>query len=586
MQRRFRIIIALFLTLLVSCNRNTHRGTDQQFEELASRFLETYLAAHPEEATTLGDHRYDARMSDYTQAGVDAHIARCEAYLDTLRSIRFETLSAQHMIDYDILRRTLEASLFDLRELREWEWNPLAYNPGDAVYGLIARDFAPLPERMRSVTGRLRCIPGVLVAARTNLRKPPSLHTETAILQNEGTIALLNTTLQPLIDSCPTTLRRELLGARDSAVASLREYGEWLKTDLLPRSSGDFRLGKERYEKKFGHRLDTEMKPAELLALAERDLEATTAAMHGVASELHARLFPGDPADKDTVALIRRVLDHLAADRPDDGSIVDRTRADLEELLRFVREHDLVSLPVDPIDIIVMPEFQRGVAVAYCDSPGALEKNGKTFFAIAPTPAHWTAARKESFYREYNNYMLKNLAVHEAVPGHFLQLTAANRAKAPTLLRSVMSSGVFAEGWATYCEQMMADAGFGGPGVRLQVLKMRLRLLINAIIDQRIHAEGMTEREAMTLMMEKGFQEEGEAAGKWRRACLTSAQLSTYYYGNIKVGELRRRAERKAGSAFSLKAFHDELLSYGTISPKYHAMIMKLPAGEGTTAKL
>jgi uncharacterized protein (DUF885 family) len=255
-------------------------------------------------------------------------------------------------------------------------------------------------------------------------------------------------------------------------------------------------------------------------------------------------------------------------------------------VLRFVAERDLVSLPVDPIEIIVMPEFQRGVAVAYCDSPGALERNGKTFFAIAPTPAHWTASRRESFYREYNDHMLKNLTVHEAVPGHYLQLTAANRAKAPTLLRSVMSSGVFAEGWATYCEEMMADAGYGGPELRLQMLKMRLRLLINAIIDQRIHADGMTEREAVALMMKKGFQEEGEAAGKWRRACLTSAQLSTYYYGNIKLRELRRRAERKAGSAFSLKAFHNELLSYGTISPKYHPAIMKLPAAAGAVADL
>lgn len=586
MRHRSRFVPLLFIFLFVSCNRDERSGPDIQFEQLAARFLETYLAAHPEDATSLGDHRFDARMNDYSQTGVEAHIARCEAYLDTLRAIKVETLSAQHMIDYDILRHTLEESLFDLRELREWEWNPLAYNPGDAVYGLISRDFAPLPDRMRSVAGRLRGIPAVLAAARANLRRPPSMHTETAILQNDGTIALLNTTLQPFIDSCPAAQRGELLGARDSAVAALREYGKWLKSDLLPRSSGDFRLGRQRYEKKFEFRLDTGMKPEELLALAERDLEETTTAMHSVAMEIHARLFPGVPADEDTAVLIRGVLDRLAEDRPDDGSIVEQARADLDEVLRFVAERDLVSLPVDPIEIIVMPEFQRGVAVAYCDSPGALERNGKTFFAIAPTPAHWTASRRESFYREYNDHMLKNLTVHEAVPGHYLQLTAANRAKAPTLLRSVMSSGVFAEGWATYCEEMMADAGYGGPELRLQMLKMRLRLLINAIIDQRIHADGMTEREAMALMMKKGFQEEGEAAGKWRRACLTSAQLSTYYYGNIKLRELRRRAERKAGSAFSLKAFHNELLSYGTISPKYHPAIMKLPAAAGAVADL
>ena len=237
-----------------------------------------------------------------------------------------------------------------------------------------------------------------------------------------------------------------------------------------------------------------------------------------------------------------------------------------------------MTLPSEPLDVIVMPEFQRGVAVAYCDSPGPLEKNGKTFFAIAPTPANWAPMKKESFYREYNDYMLKNLVIHEAMPGHFLQLAAANKAVAPTMLRGIMPSGVFAEGWATYSEQMMADAGFGGPEVKMQQLKMRLRLLINAILDQGVHRTGMSEKGALALMMVEGYQERGEAEGKWRRACLTSAQLSTYYYGNITINDIRARYEAKAGSAFSLKKFHDTLLSYGSISPKFFPVLFKLPA--------
>lgn len=591
MKSRFSPLPSFFLSLLAgamllsSCATDERTPADREFEELAGRFLESYLANHPEHATELGDHRYDGRMDDYTREGIDAEAAFCRAYLDTLGAIRVETLSPQHMIDYDIMRHQLESSLLSLTVLREWEWNPLVYNPGDAVYALIAREFAPLSERMLSVTGRLRGIPAVLEAARKNLKTPPSIHTETAILQNQGTIALLNQTLEPFIIQCDAALQNDLRAAREVAVQALQAHEAWLKTELLPRSTGDFRLGAETYAKKFAMRLDTDMKPAELLALAEADLAATTAAMHAVATELFPRLLPGEALPADTAQLIRTVLDRLADDRPADSSIVDRTRAYLEEVRRFVAEKDLVSLPNDPIDIIVMPEFQRGVAVAYCDSPGALEKNGKTFFAIAPTPDDWTPARKESFYREYNNHMLRNLTVHEAIPGHYLQLAAANRAEAPTLLRAVFSSGVFAEGWATYSEMMMSDAGYGGPELRMQVLKMRLRLLINAILDQRVHAMGMTEREAMDLMMKRGFQEEGEAAGKWRRACLTSSQLSTYFYGNIKVSDLRRRAERKAGESFSLKAFHDELLSYGTISPKFHPMMMKLPAGDGEVAR-
>ncbi|MBE0643232.1 MAG: DUF885 domain-containing protein [Bacteroidetes bacterium] len=586
MYYRRLFILPLSIVLFVSCSRDPRSAEDAEFEQVAERFLETYLAQHPEDATALGDHRFDARMNDYSAAGRDADLALYQAYLDTLRGMRVEALSPQDMIDYDILRHNLEANLFALQELREWEWNPLAYNPGGAIYALISREFAPVPERMHAVAGRLRAIPAMLDAARANLNHPPSIHTQTAILQNDGTIALLNETLQPFIDQCPTDLQVDVRDARDQAVSALQAFGEWMKEELQPRSSGDFRLGKELYAKKFSYRLDTDMDPEALLVEAERELEITTASMRITAMALHAKLMPDVPMPDDPAQLIRGVLSRLAEDRPNDTTIVDQARADLEEVERFVAEKQLVTMPTEPIEIIVMPEFQRGVAVAYCDSPGALEEKGKTFFAISPTPEDWTAARKESFYREYNDYMLKNLTVHEAMPGHFLQLAAANRSKPPTLIRGVMSSGVFAEGWATYTEQMMADAGYGGDEVKMQVLKMHLRLLINAIIDQRIHAMGMTEREAMALMMEKGFQEEGEAAGKWRRACLTSAQLSTYFYGNLKINELRRRAEKKAGSAFSLKAFHDELLSYGTISPKYHPMIMKLPAENGATAGL
>ena len=577
--------ILISAILLSACATDERSAEDRAFEALAGRFLEGYLTMHPEHATQLGDHRFDDRMDDYSSEGVEREIAFCRAYLDTLHGIKVETLSPQHMIDYEILRQQLDSRLFSLEELREWEWNPLAYNPGDAIYSLVARDFAPLQERLRSVAARLRAIPAMLDAARANLASPPSIHTETAILQNDGTIALLNGTLESFIEKCDAAQQKDLREARDAAVLALQAHGAWMRNDLLPRSTGDFRLGAERYARKFALRLDTDMEPAELLTMAEKDLEHTTEDMRKLAETLYPTLFPGTPVPEDAAKLIRSVLNRLAEDRPSDSTIVDQARADLELARRFVAEKGLVTLPTDPIDIIVMPEFQRGVAVAYCDSPGALEKHGKTFYAIAPTPEDWTAERRESFYREYNDYMLKNLTVHEAIPGHYLQLAAANRANAPTLLRAVFSSGVFAEGWATYTEVMMSDAGFGGPEVRMQVMKMHLRLLINAIIDQRIHALGMTEGEAMDLMMNRGFQEEGEAAGKWRRACLTSAQLSTYYYGNLKINELRRRTELRDGAKFSLKAFHDELLSFGTISPKFHPMIMHLPSDVGSSAE-
>ncbi|MBN1449129.1 MAG: DUF885 domain-containing protein [Bacteroidetes bacterium] len=580
MYSRLSFLPVVLLIVTVSCSQDGRSDPDRAFEELTARFLDRYLAGTPEEATALGDHRFDSLLTDFSTEAIIARAAFFRSYRDTLRSVRVETLSPQHMIDYDILRHALEAELYALEELREWEWNPLLYTVGNAVHMLIARDFAPIEERMRNLAGRLRRIPYLLKTARSNLSEPPAIHVQSAMLQNDGVITLLTQTLEPLLTSLPGDLRDSITTARTVAVEALYAYGSWLKHDLINRATGDFRLGADQYRRKFTLCLHTDMPPEELLAEAERELRVTMAEMAQVARVLFAEEFPGVSVPEDDEACIRRVLDRLSEQRPSDSTIVARAEDALRRTETFVRSRGLLTLSSTPLEIIVMPEFQRGVAVAYCDPAGPLERDGKTFFAIAPTPADWTAERRSSFYREYNDHMLLNLTVHEAVPGHATQLAAANRAQVPTLLRSVFPSITFAEGWATYCEELMATEGFGGKKLRFQQLKMKLRLLINAIIDQKIHTAGMREEEGMRLMTEQGFQENGEAAGKWRRACLTSAQLSSYFYGNRKIRELRARVERQKGDSFDLRTFHDQLLSYGTISPSYLPMLMKLPIPE------
>jgi uncharacterized protein (DUF885 family) len=277
---------------------------------------------------------------------------------------------------------------------------------------------------------------------------------------------------------------------------------------------------------------------------------------------------------EDKKLVCKAVLDKLAEEHPSNETIVDLARQYLQSCTDFVRSNNLMTVPDEPVKIIAMPEFRRGVSVAYCDSPGPLEKIGETFYAISPTPQDWSAQRAESFFREYNNYMLQNLTVHEAMPGHYLQIAHANKFRAPTMVRAIFSSGTFIEGWATYAEQLMVEKGYGGPEVKMQQLKMRLRLIINAIIDQKIHTAGMSEEEALDLMMNDGFQEEGEAAGKWRRACLTSTQLSTYYVGNAELNDLRKAYEAKMGPGIDLKAFHDQMLSFGSPAPKYVKELM------------
>lgn len=553
-------------------------GEDQRFEALADQYVERLLQLNPGWATWLGDHRYDHLMNDYSLLGINDKMQLYQDCLDSLGGIDPSRLGEINQIDYEILLDAIKYAIFKLDTLRSYEWNPRRYNVGGAIYSLVARDFAPLKDRLLNVKERLKAVPSVLGHAKVNLKNPPKIHTETAILQNKGTINLIRDELNEYLEKVPE-LKAEFKRVQEQTVKILEEYGKWLEEELLPKSDGDFRLGDELYRIKLRYSLGSDISKEEILERAEADLAATQEAIYETALPLFKEYFPEqtDPtllADRKKV--VRMVLDRLAEDHPTAENIVALAESCLKDCEEFVREHDLVTLPEEPIKIIVMPEFERGVAVAYCNSPGPLEEKGETFYAISPPPEDWDDKRVESYFREYNNYLLWNLTIHEAMPGHYLQAAHSNKFKAPTKIRAIYGSGPFTEGWATYTEQLMVEQGFGGPEVKMQMLKMNLRAIINAIIDQKIHTAGMTEDEAMELMINEGFQEEGEAAGKWRRACLSSVQLSTYYVGNVEINGIRKAYEARVGEEFNLKTFHDELLSFGSPAPKYVRKLMDL----------
>lgn len=563
---------ALAGVALASASLRAETPGDAAFKRLAHDCVEHFLSTHPESATTLGDHRFDGKLSDYGATAREAELTTLARELDALAKIDLAALTGPNRIDAQILRVQLQLLQFGLADERSYEWDPLSYNSslGDAIYGLIARDFAPAEQRLRSAAKRLEAMPTVLQQIKANLRHPPRVHTETAIRQIAGTIELVRTGLDPLLAQAPA-LKAELAPAQAKAIAALTDYRTWLEHDVLPQADGDFRLGAERFRTKLKLTLDSDLSPEEILAAAERELAKATEQLYATARPLYQQYFPTASAAElgDHARVIRAVFDRLAQKHADDDTVVDRVKQITEEATDFVRTHDLITLPQAPLQVIVLPEFQRGVAVAYCDPPGALEPNEKTFFKVSPTPADWSPARKASFFREYNDYMLRDLTVHEAMPGHYVQLAHSNLFRAPTLVRAVWWSGSFVEGWAVYAERVMAEAGYGGSEVRMQQLKMRIRAIINAILDQKIHMAGMTEKEALDLMMNQGFQEEGEAVGKWRRACQSSTQLSTYFVGTLEHDAMRAAAEKKWGSAFNLKKYHDAVVSFGSPPVKY-----------------
>src|SRR5437667_2326380 len=567
-----KIIISAGVLLSLSIFNTFATPEDDVFQKTAHDYIEQYLQANPEDATELGDHRFDGQLTDYSPETRAKDLATQKEFREKLNAIDGARLTGANNVDFRILKENIDYKIFQAEELKEPDWNPLVYmqSLANSLYLLVARDFAPPEKRIPNLRQRMEAIPRVIAQAKANLQQPPRVHTETAIEQTQGAINLVREGLTPLVDRTPQ-MKNELAPLQEKTAAALEDYKKWLQNDLLPRSDGDFRIGAEKFRKKLRFALASDLSMEEIMKRAQADLQETQTAIYETALPLYEKYFP--EADNKTLTdkhkVTAAVLDKLAEQHPDDATVVGYAKEVVGEATDFVKSHKLVAIPDTPLDVIAMPEFKRGVAIAYCDSPGPLDKTGKTFFAVAPTPKDWLKERKESFFREYNNYEIRDLTVHEAMPGHYLQLAHANEFRAPTLVRAIFRSGRFIEGWAVYCEQMMAEQGYGGPEVKMEQLKMRLRVICNAILDQSIHAGNMSEKEAMDLMENEGFQQEGEAVAKWKRARLTSAQLSTYFVGVSEQLDLRDRAKAKASGSFDLKKYHDSALAFGSPPARY-----------------
>lgn len=553
-------------------------AADRAFEALADQYLNERIEFSPVAATAIGDHRADDRLDEVDAAARQRERKAFHGYRDALAAIDPHELSRANQIDAEILRNDIESTLFGLDTVEEWAWNPLIYVnlSGGSVYGLLARDFAPLEQRLDHAAARLEQLPRFLAQARTALQpeRVPKIHAETAMQQNPGLLSIIDAMIVPQLESLPEATRNRLDAAIEIARNAITEHQVWLEEELLPRAAGDFRIGAELYDRKLAFALNSPLDRREIRTIAEGAYESVRNEMYEVAKQIYADMhphtaFPDHPDEAYKQAIIRTALEQAYRQLPPRDGIVDIATEYLGQATDFVVEHNIVTMPEEPVEIIVMPEFQRGVSLAYLDPPGPLDTGQAAFYAVAPLPADWTDKQVESFLREYNLLSIQNLTIHEGVPGHYLQIALSNRY--PSALRSVLWSGPFVEGWAVYAERVMIDEGYldHDPLMRLINLKWYLRAVTNAIIDSAIHVDGMTHDEAMKLMIEGGFQEEREAAGKWVRAQLTSAQLSTYFVGYQEHVAMRKAVEDAWGDEFTLRRYHDQALSYGSPPVKF-----------------
>ncbi len=530
-----------------------------RFASRIEPFLADFYRLNPTWATGIGFHEFDDRWPDLTEAGRAERLGFTDRWLGEFRAMT--ELHGDEAVDRDLLIGELEAARFAETELREETWNPLdwVYLLGDGLFSLLAREFAPLEIRLTSVAGRLEGLPGVVEAAKASLvghagRPVGRFQTETALKQLPGVeeliadarAAVAGATDNPAV----TALAPRLTAAAELARRALAEFEAHLREVVLPASDGEGRLGAELFAAKMRHTMRSEtLTPERILASANREYVAVRAELVRIARDLWPTWCPTRPRPDDEGTLVRGVLDAIAAEHPKAEDLLEFCRVENARIEVFCRERDLIGLADEPLDIRWTPVFLRAFGGAMLSSPGPLDKGQKAFFSITPMPDDWTAEQRESNLREDNDRMLRLLTIHEAVPGHYLQGAYANRC--PSMVRSIFASGLFAEGWAVYVTQVMMDAGYGAddPALLLTHWKFYLRAVTNAIIDAKIHTQGMTGDEAVALMVDGGFQEEAEARAKFDRARLSSTQLSTYFAGSLEMWEIELEVRQRAAAA-------------------------------------
>jgi uncharacterized protein (DUF885 family) len=530
------------------------------FDELVHGLFADLFRASPVFATGVGNHDHDGAWPDQSEAGTHALIALLDRWTDAFAALPAGSLTPDEAVDRDIVLGELAAFRFGAAELRAEAWDPLewVYLLGDGIHPLLSREFAPLGVRLASAAERIEGIPAVLATARARLvgvegRPVSRLHTEVALTQLAGIRDLCRDALAAAADADEegelAPVRARLEPAVAAAEGALDAFATHLRDVVLPSAAGEGRLGEALFAAKLRHTLRIAMTPEQLEARARREFAAVSGEMVRLARVLWPSLRPGEPAPADDGATVRAALDTIAEHHRTADGLLDFCRAELARVEEFCRERDVVGLPEEPLTIDWTPVFLRSFGGAMLVSPGPLDRGLRSYFYVTPPPGDWTPAQVESALREDNDRMLVTLVIHEAVPGHYLQLAYANRS--PSLVRAALGSGVFAEGWAVYVTQVMMDLGYAAddPALLLVHWKLYLRAVTNALIDVGIHVRGMTEDEAVGLMVEGGFQERSEAVRKYERARLTATQLSTYFIGSISMWDLEEECRRRLAAA-------------------------------------
>ncbi|MCI9846522.1 DUF885 domain-containing protein [Flavobacterium pectinovorum] len=571
-------VTILTLAVLFSCNKSTKSGDDNTLDEKFDKYKEGFVTAlwqiNPGWASAVGYHKLDSVLVVPDAATDKAQLDFAKVQLDSLKQYDIENLSNNNKTDYYMIKNQLESAIFSIKELKSSQWDPSGYNVCGSFAEILNGKYDSLEVRLRSFNVKMNSIPAYYEAAKKNIKNPTIEHTQLAIDQNLGGSSVFETDLNDALakSKLTSTEKKEIQNKAKVSVKAIKDYAEWLK-NLPNKTPRSFRLGADLYAKKFNFDIQSRYSTDEIYKIAVDHKKDLHDKMFVLADKLWTKYRGNEAKPTNKLDLIKQVIDQISLKHTTPEKFQSEIEKQIPELIAYVKAKDLLYIdPSKPLIVRKEPAYMAGVAGASISAPGPYDKNGNTYYNVGSLSG-WTAENSESYLREYNDYILQILNIHEAIPGHYTQLVYSNQS--PSIIKSILGNGAMIEGWAVYTEKMMLESGYkNSDEMWLMYYKWNLRTTCNTILDISVHTKNMSREVALDLLIKEAFQQQAEAEGKWKRVTLSQVQLCSYFTGYTEIYNLREELKKKEGENFNLKKFHEKFLSFGSAPVKYIRELM------------
>jgi uncharacterized protein (DUF885 family) len=587
--KKLLFTVTLLTIVFTGCKKDGSMSPQQVKDDAAfgayeNSFLDALWKLNPDWATVAGYHKYDSLLVIPNDQSRDKMVNFAKVEIDSLSRFDITTLTDANKIDYHLMQNQMESIEWNIQQLRSYQWDPSSYNVISTFAYILNEHYASLAKRLTNFYQKMANIPAYYKEAEKQIKNPVTELTNLAIEQHLGGVGVIEKDFADSLKktNIPQAEQKLMLDRARVSADAIKAFAEWLKAlkNDHPRS---FRLGKELYDAKFKYHIQSESTAQQIYNAAVESKKFLHREMAKISKQLWPKYFGTKAMPADSLDLIAQVIDTLSTKHVEADQFQSAIGNLIPKLSAFVRTKDLVTLdPSKPLVIRKEPGYMAGVAGASMSSPGPYDKTGNSYFNVGSL-AGWPPAKAESYLREYNQYILQILCIHEAIPGHYVQLVYAN--KAPSLIKSVFGNDAMVEGWAVYSEEMMLDNGFGNdePEMRLMWYKWHLRSVCNTILDFGVHVQNMSKQDGLRLLTHEAFQQQAEADGKWKRVSVTSVQLDSYFTGYKEIMDLREAYKKKMGDKYKLKEFNEKFLSYGSAPVRYikEAMLAKGSSSTG-----